>query len=251
MQFKDIFSEVTTISPTTSEIIAVDYQLFTAGLTPAGTWITKVNTEALDQFLYTRAGNKIISKYVTNELYTASEVIDYPAIARNNIKHILNTYAYMLDGLADSMLFDYEPLVNYDKVETQTHNETVNTDDHTTNVSVGARSQTNNNGAKTDTNSASTTAFDSSDYAKGTDRNTNVSGASTDTITTNATVDSTTEQGYQDTSNGGYTLTIKGNIGVTTSQQMLEAERKVREFNFYEKVLDIFYKEILDFNWEV
>lgn len=36
---------------------------------------------------------------------------------------------------------------------------------------------------------------------------------------------------------------IHGNIGVTTSQQMLEAELKVQEFNIYEKITDMFITE--------
>lgn len=40
-----------------------------------------------------------------------------------------------------------------------------------------------------------------------------------------------------DTHTRNYTLTRSGNIGVTTSQQMLEAERNILQWNFFEKVV--------------
>ena len=42
------------------------------------------------------------------------------------------------------------------------------------------------------------------------------------------------------TNTGTESLTRSGNIGVTTSQQMLESEFKVRQYNFYEMI----YKDI-------
>ena len=38
---------------------------------------------------------------------------------------------------------------------------------------------------------------------------------------------------------------IHGNIGVTTSQQMLEAELKIAEWNIYEHITDLFLSEFI------
>lgn len=40
-----------------------------------------------------------------------------------------------------------------------------------------------------------------------------------------------------------YSNTVSGNIGVTTSQQMLESELKIREWNLYEHIADLFVTE--------
>lgn len=210
---------------------------------PSGEWIDKINIEALDKYLYLSARKKIIF----SDLWEEQQIEE----AYRNICAILSTYDYKLDGLYDSMFFDYDPLVNYDRNETQTHNEQMDADDKTTLSNLGARSQTNTNGSRTDSSNSHTTAFDSADYGKATDSNNLVMGASTDTIATAAASDSVTLQGYQDKSSGGYHLQVKGNIGVTTSQQMLQSEREVRDFNFYNEVLRIFYDCILMSQWEV
>jgi hypothetical protein len=40
-----------------------------------------------------------------------------------------------------------------------------------------------------------------------------------------------------------YASTVSGNIGVTTSQQMLESELKIREWNLYDHIADLFVTE--------
>lgn len=192
---------------------------------PSGEWIDKIDIEALDKYLYLSARKKNIFSDIWGE-QTIEE-------AYRNICAILSTYDYKLDGLYDSMFFDYDPLVNYDRNETQTHNEQMDADDHVIKNDIGARSQTNND---------KTTAFDSTDYAKARDSVVQNNAAASDI---------STQQAYQDKSSGGYHLQVKGNIGVTTSQQMLQSEREVRDFNFYNEVLRIFYDCILMSQWEV
>lgn len=205
-------------------------EMISENIKPSGDWIDGINIPALDRYLYINARKKEVFSGIYPEDGTLPE-------AYRNICAILTTYEYKLDGLYNSMLLNYDPLVNYDKTETQTHNEKIITDDHVTTNDIGCRSQS-------DTSSGKTTAFDSTDYGKATDQNTNTSSLA-------AASDTTTQAGYEDNSQGGYTLHTKGNIGVTTSQQMLQSEREVVEFNFYAKVLDIFYECILNSNWEV
>lgn len=200
-----------------------------ANIKPSGEWIDSINIDALDKYFYINARKKRVFSDIWAE-QTMEE-------AYRNICAILTTYEYKLDGLYESMFFDYDPLVNYDRHETQTHNEKIEADERITKNNIGARSQTDNANAKT-------TAFDSSDYGKATDNNSASSSLA-------AAEDKTTAEAYEDKSSGGYTLNVKGNIGVTTSQQMLESQRQVVEFNFYAKLLDVFYECILNSNWEV
>lgn len=200
-----------------------------ANIKPSGEWIDSINIDALDKYFYINARRKRVFSDIWEE-QTMEE-------AYKNICAILTAYEYKLDGLYESMFFDYDPLVNYDRHETQTHNEKIEADERITKNNIGARSQTDNASAKT-------TAFDSSDYGKATDNNSASSSLA-------AAEDKTTAEAYEDKSSGGYTLDTVGNIGVTTSQQMLESQRQVVEFNFYAKLLDVFYECILNSNWEV
>lgn len=237
MIFKDIF----TLTSDNKHL------LFSVGASPrailpeSATWFTGINKSQLDNYLYINASSKRISRWMGD---TRAEAID-------SLVTILNANEYMLNGLYESMFLEYDPLVNYDRTETQTHNEQVQAGEHKATNVIGARSQTNTNGSRIDSTTANTTAFDSADYGKATDSNTNNYGASTDTINMAGATDTSTQEAYTDNSNGGYTLKVKGNIGVTTSQQMLESERQVKEFNFYAKLLDVIYKEFLNGNWEV
>lgn len=61
-------------------------------------------------------------------------------------------------------------------------------------------------------------------------------GSHTDSVTKNQYTDTQSEQGYTDTSSTDHEFTRSGNIGVTTSQQMLESELNIRAFRFFERI---------------
>ena len=70
----------------------------------------------------------------------------------------------------------------------------------------------------------------------------NVSGTDTGTIDRDMTDTGTVDNSSTDTGtvNMAKTSTIKGNIGVTTSQQMIEQERNVVKFNIYDYIVESF-----------
>ena len=109
---------------------------------------------------------------------------------------------------------EYEPLENYDRVETW-HEDIV--DDGSTTLDSDT----------TDTNTVS--AFDSSSLQPH-DKNT-------------GTVDNTTT--LDNDRDIDHTGRVHGNIGVTTSQQMAESELKLRYNNLYNMIADVFIKELL------
>ena len=52
-----------------------------------------------------------------------------------------------------------------------------------------------------------------------------------------------------DKSNGVHSGRTHGNIGVTTSQQMLEAELKISKWNIYEEITNLFLNEFVIYTY--
>lgn len=130
----------------------------------------------------------------------------------------------------DALAIAYEPLENYDRREEW--EETTN-DTSKMNGVINGNSTTNN--SSNSKNNVS--AYNSADYSPS-DENVST-GSQTDV--NNSTSDSTTTN----TSNNKKSGRTHGNIGVTTSQQMLQAELDVASWNLYEHITDIFAKEFL------
>lgn len=144
----------------------------------------------------------------------------------------------------------YNPLENYNRTEnwnqtdTGTHNKSGNYTDTGTNTTTHGRTDTVTHG-KTDTvTHAKTDTHEVAGYngTSLTTSNKDTEGGTTTTAesgtTTNAQSGTTSDSGslqHYETENGGNTLqtyhtsTIKGNIGVTTSQEMLNQELDVSE----------------------
>lgn len=143
--------------------------------------------------------------------------------------------------------------------------------------SLGSRSDSSSEslGARTDshTSSGQTTAFDTTDYNKGTNKvtdsdtvgaqsNTGSStiGAQSNSSTLGGGTDTFTNDASQDTSkvtrgNDNSTITVTenehGNIGVTTSGELLEDYRKSHNFVFFDYVQEIILHEFAkSFLWE-
>lgn len=155
--------------------------------------------------------------------------------------------------------FEYNPIENYSMVEQMTNDETVSTYGKT-------RTQTNDlahtkTGTETDTPNITETqtpnltnsreslvhGFNSTtgvptgeDTQKATGTNTNATtGNETREYNTTYAVTGTQtdNDGGQDTQTRNYKLTRSGNIGVTTSQQMIESERAIWVWNFFHDVV--------------
>ena len=170
----------------------------------------------------------------------------------------------------DALDIEYNPLENYDRQESW-HEDI--TDDGATTFE-DERSSTNTEVVDDDTTSSNTNVVDGTQATNGTTTNTvsafdsasysphdksEVDNTVDDDITTtdsgSTTDDRTTTTTYSDESTNSGTSTndrdldhtgrIHGNIGVTTSQQMLESELKVVAWNVYEHIADVFCKDLL------
>jgi len=145
--------------------------------------------------------------------------------------------------------FVYNPIWNKDGTITETHvhgaqseSDTYGQDAQST--QYGATEKTRTNGAKSGTMENSVQGFNSgsyvpSDKTETTDAqsiDTEADATHTDTTTRQARTDSHTAQSYTDTD----TRVESGNIGITTTQQMIREEREVARFSIYEHIADDF-----------
>lgn len=132
----------------------------------------------------------------------------------------------------EALSLTYAPLENYDRHES--HSESTDHTHDTTNVLQNEASGNESNNAS---NTGSKSSFDSSSlqpYDK------NDTSSST---TTGSSVNETTTNQLSEATNTNRSAYIHGNIGVTTSQQMLEAELDIDKWNLIEHITDIFLEE--------
>lgn len=155
---------------------------------------------------------------------------------------------------------NYDPLSNYDRHEEWT--DTGSGTKNMTETSAGEESESRSTdgtstvtGTTTDETSATTentvSAYNSSAYQPNektvTDGESSSSLSNTNTSTTGEEVtrdrSSSTSGSESTASENKRTGRAWGNIGVTTSQQMLEAELSIAEWNLYDHITDIFLSE--------
>ena len=162
----------------------------------------------------------------------------------------------VFDKWEKALNIEYDPLYNYDRTEeyTDTHDGTL--------TSNGGNTQTNNLTNSTDitrTDNLSTTndetvthsekAFNDLSYVGTTQDVVDQDGSQTGTVRNAGTVTDTgtVTNVNNNTDKSEYTNTHKarlfGNIGVTTSQQMLQSELDIARWNLYEHIADLFCQE--------
>ena len=127
---------------------------------------------------------------------------------------------------ADALAIDYAPLENYDRNEFW-HDRTEGSGSSDSSGSV--------NTTTSDTSELQKSAYDQSAYSPY-EKTTN--GGTVGTTTTDGT-DTEMENDFE------HRGRIHGNIGVTTSQQMLEAELNLGYWNVYEKITELFLQEFV------
>lgn len=151
---------------------------------------------------------------------------------KNRITIWSNKYQINWKKLYDTTVLEYNPIENYDRMEDWT-----DTDDETTSsardntVKSTSTNEISNSVNITDQN----TAFNSglADHAK----------QITDGDTTeNGSITNTEKENVNDGRNRKHTRTGRahGNIGVTTSQQMIQSERDLVVFNMYDVIAESF-----------
>ena len=220
-------------------------------------------------------------RIISNIYGTEKESITLLTVACINALYKSKEWQY--NKLFDSLSLTYEPLNNYDRTET----ETVITDStqdttitqgaqtNTTNgnINVSARSDKNATmnivGARNDgnTNILSVSPSDEKSTFYGKEKNENSIQVGQQTTS----IDSTNNLGAQNTTNSATdnigerndnkkdvgnvvidrTLRTKGNIGVTTSQQMLQSEREVAYFELIKIIAHDTVNAICSGLWDI
>ena len=151
------------------------------------------------------------------------------------IKMFTKANDYKFATLLRSITQEYKPLENYNMTETS--NDTVKhkpdglTDIVTTSGTDTTSGTTVNKVSPYDTDATTT------------DGEANSNGSSTSSITAETTI----KNGYNDTNT--HSLTRSGNIGVTTSQEMLQSERDIAMFSIIEEYFKELNKNILISLW--
>lgn len=181
-----------------------------------------------EMFFYfaNKFGERDFYKYYDNEKMTSNanmvkQASDYIALYGKSHK-------YEYDKLVDTLSLEYNPIENYSMVEKGTDTRTPNI------TQTNKGKNTNTVGLDTSITTGKTT-FDKSDSFINDSKTTNT-GTNTDTQDIDTTV---TTAGNEKTV---HEFTRSGNIGVTTSQQMIQSERELAMFS----VVDMFVKAIAD-----
>lgn len=181
-----------------------------------------------EMFFYfvNKYGERDFYKYYDSENTTSND--NAVKQASNYISLYGKSHKYEYDKLVDTLSLVYNPIENYSMIEKGTDTRTPNI----TQTNKGVN--TNTVGVDTSITTGKTT-FDKSDSFINDTKTTNT-GTNTDTQDINTTV---TTAGNEKTV---HEFTRSGNIGVTTSQQMIESERQLAMFS----VVDLFVKAIAD-----
>lgn len=147
-----------------------------------------------------------------------------PFFLQNAISIWADREAATFKRWVDALSIEYAPLENYDRHEDWT--DTLDSDG--TSRTTGTNDTSTSGTVTTDVS-----AYDSTGYQP------------KEKVTTAETIDNdTTENNTSTLDNEGiHTGRIHGNIGVTTSQQMLEAELDLGYWNIYSRITDMFLKE--------
>ena len=155
-----------------------------------------------------------------------------------------NKYQINWKKLYDTTVLEYNPIENYDRMEdwTDTDDETsTSARDNTRNTTNTVKSTSTNEIMNSVNVTDQNTAFNAglADHAKQiTDGDTTENGSITNTETGKDTENENVNGGRT----GRHTRTGRahGNIGVTTSQQMIESERDLVIFNLYDVIAESF-----------
>lgn len=153
-----------------------------------------------------------------------------PSFIQNAIAIWSSKWYRTFDKWVKALALEYNPIENYDRQEEWTDNREKkdSAEDDTTGTSNVKDKGTSEN---------KVSAFDSSDYQP--------SGKNETDNTTDSTNTGNMKHSGEESEDSAHKGRIHGNVGVTTSQQMLVSELELAEWNLYEHITDIFLSEFV------
>lgn len=209
-------------------------------------------------------GNMKKDVLIDNILYEAASLEAYYPDP-NFMKFMIGRWSFMNQSvwqkLYDTTVLEYNPIFNYDRTEEWTENEKMldgrtaaSTETETRNLKTGETSRTDSNGDVTTTGTMKT-ELNVSGYNEVTFTPSEETIETPDTMTSNNII----VDGTRDSTDTGTVSIDKkdtesldrkrdnlrtgrafGNIGVTTTQQMIQQERETVLFNMYKVITDSF-----------
>lgn len=197
---------------------------------PIETWLQRVEgseTEykgfayaELDGMYISRSGSKIIRPFYVQRWINKALSVRTQAILK-----VVRMYSPKWLKMWETMFYEYNPIENYNMIEEALKDKTELT--HGKKTTYAGKEVTDLE------NTHQLKAFDASATWKDADKNT---GSNTLTFGTgaNARYD---ENSGTDTTDHEYKFTRSGNIGVTTSQQMITQERELLMFNYFDDIV--------------
>lgn len=214
-------------------------------------WSGDITPLLFDIRYRTRSGDKTGSKFL--EHFTPLDATKINLLAT----YLADVYYSNWERLYNTLNLEYDPISNYDMTETETVSDTgENTKQQTTtDTATESRSDTSESEASNNTTNTNTlngtqtgkkTGFNSGSFVDDTQQlnNQTESGATNNTATSETSSSKTGSLNSTNTINGTDTtskniereLNRSGNIGVTTSQQMIESERELYLWKFFDVV---------------
>lgn len=220
-------------------------------------WASENISDSLDiEYHGNVSGGKIISPLVENILSGDSLTGTEKTMLATAI---LSMYGVNWGKQWETLAFEYNPIENYSMTEEMANDQTIDAygktrtrTDNLSHTKTGTETRTPDLTVTTTPNLTTTSdnsvyGFNSSSAVPTEEQTQNSTGTNTDTQTgtdtrTYNTTDADTgtqneTDGGQDTHTRNYHLTRSGNIGVTTSQQMIESERSLWLWNFFRDVV--------------
>lgn len=205
------------------------------------------DVQLTDKLNVTTCVDNIIERWGTCDL-----IISNPSIlVRRTQLFFLKNYDNF-DKMAEALLAEYDPIENYNRYEDTKENRDVERSGG--NESSASGSGTSGSGGSNTYGLNNTehqvSAMNSNDYQP---RSKDINSQRVDSFTNETTTsDSSSASGsFDESTDDDFTRDshIHGNIGVTTSQQMIESEIELRKFNIYDYIADLYANEFLYRIW--
>ena len=182
--------------------------------------------------------DNLISDIMRNsgDLYPYHQVPEY---LKKNITFWFSRRLFDFERMYEALRVEYSPIENYDRKENTTRNyENSGTDKEST--TLGSTTTSTNIGSNDNENKVS--AYNESDYSN---REKDIQSYNS-TITNTGSGTDTTQTEYGLKRKEVEDIRVHGNIGVTTSQQMIESEMELRaKYDIYKIISREFEREFL------
>lgn len=171
---------------------------------------------------------------IMKEHYNHVCLYEEPAFFKQCIDLFFQQHLIEFTKLYDTVIVEYNPIENYDRYEDS--HRVVKGDDNYNDANTGGYTDTNG-GSDITTNQVS--AMNDTGFQN--------DSKSTTTLGSSMTRDNHINLAHDESysNDDTYHARTHGNIGVTTTQQMLEQERRIAEFNIFFHISNKFFEELM------